>query len=449
MNDAIELKGVSYRYPERDEYALEDLNLTVGRGEFILLCGKSGSGKSTLCRLLNGLVPHYFGGRMEGKVKVDGLDTSFTTVSEMSAHVGFVFQDPESQIVMSRVENEIAFGLENLRLSQDDIKKRLTESATSLGVAHLLDRKTDELSGGEKQRVLLACILAMKPKILVLDEPTSQLDLPSRLNLYEILKRLNKQGMTIILVEHNIKEAKRHVSRIITMPQKTTAKQKIPPLKGDLLAPKPSRQSILQVEHLSGGYGKNRVIENVSLSLLGGQCLAVTGQNGSGKTTLIRHFMGLMKPQAGSVLVCGQDTRHVPPEKIAHCAAYLPQNPSDMLFCETVEEEVMFSLRHLGIEGDVDAILDQFNLYEHRRQYPRDLSVGEKQRLALAAVLVSRPKLLILDEPTRGIDDEARNTLVCTIRRMLKNACSAVIVTQDDELVAEVSSCRIHLGVDK
>ncbi len=445
--NAIELSNVSYRYAGEKEHALEDVSLSVGGGDFVLITGPSGSGKSTLCKMLNGLIPHHLGGTLSGSVRVDGLDTTEHPVNELSTHVGLVFQDPESQVVTSDVESEIAFGLENLMLGSGEIGERINWVSERLGIEHLLNRRTSELSGGEKQKVVLASMLALKPRILVLDEPTSQLDYESRTELFKLLKSLNSDGVTVVLVEHNLDGLECDWAYDLGSRQRTTPV--IHPVHEPSFTDS-SGEAVLVVSGLTGGYPSRTVLRDVSLKILKGECVAVTGANGSGKTTLVKHFNGLLKPIRGSVKAYGMDTSETPTEELARKIAHLPQNPSDMLFCDTAADELELTLKHLNLEGDVDSMLERFNLLRYKDTYPRDLSVGERQRLALAAVLISGPEMVVLDEPTRGIDSKSRETLVSLIREMLSDDKTVVVVTQDRRLVAEVASREIKVvnGVD-
>ncbi len=436
--EAVLVEGVDYRYPDARECALKGVDFKAGHGEYVLVEGPSGSGKSTLCRLLNGLIPHFWGGTLSGRVLVEGADTRGRGVAELSRQAGLIFQDPESQIIAATAEAEIAFGLENMRLPDDEIRERIAWAAGRLGAERLLGRRTAELSAGEKQRVVLASVLAMKPGILVLDEPSSQLDGEGRRMLYEAVGSLNRDGMTVILVDHN-EDARSRAGRVYEMG--------VSPRPPPAWAPRRDfGETLLEVEGLSGGYTGRPVLSDVGFQLRRGECLAVLGKNGSGKTTLLRHLNGLMKPTSGRVLVMGQDTRRVPTEKLARHIAYLPQNPQEMLFCDSGEDELRFTLRHLGKVGDVDGTLKRFGLYGLRGRYPRDLSVGERQRLALAAVLVAVPDIVVLDEPTRGMDREAKERLAAAVRTLTGEDKAVVLATHDERLADEIAASRLTLG---
>jgi energy-coupling factor transport system ATP-binding protein len=440
----VDIKKVSYRYPGRRDYALWDFSFKASEGEFILVEGPSGCGKSTLCRLLNRLCPDYFGGELKGSIHISQKDTKQLSIKDLSNHVGLVFQDPESQIVCQYVEGEIAFGLENQGLKPKEIEKRIQWITDKLGIKELLSRKTATLSGGEKQKIVLASVLAQKPGILVLDEPSSQLDPQARKDLFRLLHRLNTQGQTIILVEHNVSEAKKYAHRIFKMGSGKKAKTQ-----KNAHKKRPPGEPVLEVKGLQGGYKEKTVFEDVNISLRQGECLAILGKNGAGKTTLVKHFNGLLRPSSGSVKIAGGDIADVPTEKLARQVAYLPQNPQDMLFCDTVEQELEFTLKQLGLAKDKKKTLQRFGLKECANMYPRDLSVGQKQRVALAAVWVADPKLVVLDEPTRGIDSKARLGLATAINEMLCVGKAVVLVTQDHKLAGDLATKKLTMGARK
>jgi len=433
MDPLIEFRGVSYRYPDARTEALPKTNLKINHGEFILVDGPSGAGKTTLLKCISGLVPHYTGGVFSGRVTVDGLDTLKNPVEQIALSVGIMFQDPENQIACTKVENEIAFGLENARLPRSETGLRIRESAKAVGVDHLLERKTSELSSGEKQKVILSAILAMKPKVLLLDEPFSQLDPQNVKKLTTMLFRLNRnEGTTILLVDHNFRE-NRKVDRIMRLGPPKPANQRIS------VGPRcrtPTVKPIIKVSGLSCSYGRRRVLHKISLEVREGEFVSVAGPNGAGKTTLLKHLNGLLKPGEGTVLVCGTNTKNACTEELASKVGLLSQNPNDYLFCDTVEDELRFTLRNLNVAGDVGKTLLDTGLQNLRRSYPRDLSGGERQRVALASILVAQPKILVLDEPTRGIDSGSKKNLLRALERIRSRGGTIVLATHDLELAS-------------
>ena len=431
MASLVEFKDVTYYYPEAEKPALSSLNLTINEGEFVLIKGSSGCGKSTLLRCINGLVPHYSGGTFQGKVVVNGFNPLDYPVEEMSKHVGLLFQDPENQISCTRVVNEIAFGLENVNLLSEKIGERISEIASQLGIRHLLERKTNEISSGEKQKIVLASLLAMEPKILLLDEPSSQLDPESTVKLNKILFDLNEQNKTtIVLVEHDFTETHK-VDKIIDL-----GKAELPVNEKSRKQPGKRSDVILKASHIDFSYGKKKVLGDITLQVNSGEFVSIIGANGSGKTTLLKHFNGLLKPERGSILIDNQETRNIHVEELARTVGFLSQNPNDYLFCDTVADELNFTLRNLDIDGDVDSTLEKFDLIEHKNSYPRDLSGGERQRVALASILIAKPKIVVLDEPTRGIDSSSKKKLLEIFNWMKLNGKTIVVATHNMDLAS-------------
>jgi len=446
MKGIIRFDEVTYWYPEKEEPAVEDLSMQVEEGDFVLLYGSSGSGKSTVCRMLNGLVPKYSGGRMKGTVIVDGLITKNNTITKLSSKIGLVFQDPESQFVMDSVENELSFGLENRNSPPAEVKRRVDYAVQKLGISHLLARKTGELSSGEKQKVILASIISMNPKVLVLDEPTSQLDPQARREFIKLVAKISREdNLTVMMVEHNVDEAIGFADYVYDLDKKRRMSSKEFQKEHIKKDPKPKRKRakkghpVVSVRNLSKYLSGRKIINDVNLDVYNGECLAIMGRNGAGKTTLVKHFNGLLSPDEGSVKVFGMDTTKTPVEELARYVSYLPQNPSDMLFCDTVWEEVEFTLRQMGLKADVGSMLQRFDLLNHKDDYPRDLSVGEKQRVALASILISNPRMVVLDEPTRGIDAKSREAMMEIVRSMTAEGRTVVLVTQDEKLAAALA----------
>ena len=502
----IKIEGLTFCYSDAESPALRDINLEVQDGEFVLITGSSGGGKSTLARCLNGLIPHFYGGRIQGRVETQGLDVMKHSTKELATKVGMVFQDPENQLVAMDVEREVAFGLENLAFPRDLIAKRLEESLDTLGISALRHRSANELSGGEKQKVAIASVLALHPEVLVLDEPTSELDPKGAEEVLSIVARLNDElGITVILIEHRLDRVAQHADRLIVIHEGTivadgaprqvlsndeisnvgvglppiiklaqglrskgiaidntplTVKEgrfalcrvfqetkRVPSPKGKLAN---NGKPMIEVEKLWHVYPDGpAALKGVSLQICEGEFVAVMGRNASGKTTLVKHLNGLLKPSKGKVKVAGIDTRESTVAQMARKVGYVFQNPNDHLFADTVEEEIAFTLRNLGIkdtEEMIDRVLERFRLAQYRKQYPRSLSGGEKQRVALASVLVAQPRLLVLDEPTRGLEYRLKSELMRFLDEYRSEGNTVILVTHDVETVAEHSDRVILLS---
>ncbi|HEY65641.1 MAG TPA: ABC transporter ATP-binding protein, partial [Caldilineae bacterium] len=369
----ITFRSVTYQYPDTAHPVLGELSLQVEEGEFLLVIGPSGAGKSTFLRCINGLVPHFYGGRFNGQVRVAGRDPVAVGPRGMSDLVGFVFQDPEAQFVVDTVEDELAFAMENFALSQHLMRKRVEEALDQLDIAGLRHRRIDTLSGGEKQRVAIAAVLTLQPRVLVLDEPTSQLDPQAAEEVLIAVRQLNEDlGLTVVLSEHRLERVVQYADRVLYLPgdgrppildEPAAVLAQVdltPPLVtlgkalgwtplpltiksgrrfarhlGDLGAhlppavPRSRRQGepIVRVERVWYGYDDVPALADVSLDVRSGEFVAIMGRNGSGKTTLLKHLMGLLKPDRGQVMVAGLDTRRTSTHELARFVGYVPQYP--------------------------------------------------------------------------------------------------------------------------
>jgi energy-coupling factor transport system ATP-binding protein len=491
MQPLASLRGVTYSYPGTAQPALRDLDLDVVEGELLLVIGPSGSGKSTFLRLLNGLVPHFHGGTVTGSVRVAGLDPIEVGPGEMSGVVGLVFQDPEAQIVTEVVDDEIAFGMENLGWSRERMRRQIEEVCDALGISHLRGRRLSTLSGGERQRVAIAAVLALQPQLLVLDEPTSQLDPQSAEEVIDAVVKLNKDfGLTAVMSEHRLERVAQHADRIlqldangvyqIGLPREILATSPVaPPLvevarhmgwspvplsvkeARRFLQPTGSRSHevdiITEGAALSSGegielrdvtfaYSSREVLHKLNLEIGAGETVALLGRNGTGKTTLLKLALGLLKPHSGTVTVMGLDTRRVGLAEVGKRVGYVPQQPDSILFAETVEGEVEFTRRAHGLPPNGVTLLEDLGLSRYLLSDPRDLSVGERQRVALAAALAGEPGALVLDEPTRGLDYGQKENLVAILRAFRARGGLVLLATHDVELSAQVAGRVVILG---
>ena len=497
----ISFQNVSFSYPNAAKPAIKDISFTIDKGEMVLLTGVSGSGKSTLLRCINGLVPHFSGGSISGRISVDGHEPIKESPKSLCHVVGFVFQDPESQFIMDQVEDEIAFVLENFALPPGEIEKRIDKVLSILQLKDLRNRQINTLSGGEQQRVAIASVLALQPSILVLDEPTSQLDPQSAESLLYTLKDLNEnQNLTVILSEHRLEriipfcdriihlnhqgylKAQGHPTQVfqqinIEVPLIEAAKtlnwQSIPltinearqffqqqnhPITNNdnpiahtdetFPSEKNCYKTLIQVKNLNFSYNSVPVIRDINLDIKQGETVVLMGVNGAGKSTLLRCLVGLLRPQSGEILFAGKDIRNLSIADISREVAYLPQDPNMMLFADRVEDELWITLRNHRIQIPPitpQKLLSQLGLLEKAEQYPRDLSTGERQRVALGAVLVTKPQAILLDEPTRGLDYAAKKNLIELLKIWQLEDKAILLITHDVEFAAQVADSVIIL----
>jgi energy-coupling factor transport system ATP-binding protein len=420
------LDRLSYWYPGGENPALDRVSLAIDAG-LTVVAGPSGGGKSTLLRVLNGLIPHFHGGRIGGAATVCGLDVVRTPTRRLALHVGFVFQDPERQSVYATVEREVAFGLESAAVPAGVMPGRVERALARSGAAHLALRRMATLSGGERQRVAIAAALALEPEILALDEPTSQLD-PDGVDLViAACLGLAAAGSAVIVSEHRLQRLLQAAGRMLVVERGRVAGGSA---RRSALKPPARRRPALEAWNLRGvtaGLGREPVLQGVDLAGGAGEVVALTGPNGGGKTTLLRCLAGLLRPLSGTV-----DRR---PGRVV----YLPQDPAALLYRPTVREEVELTLRRAGDREDPALILARLGLTNVAERYPRDLSSGERQRAALAAVLAGSPAVALLDEPTRGMDERARQALAGLIEELRDRGTAVVVATHDAELVTSVA----------
>ena len=482
----LQVENLTFSYRDREETAIREISFTANPGEVLLVAGASGCGKTTLVRCINGLIPRSYKGNMSGRVLVHGEDTAKWPLSRISQYIGTVLQDPERQILGSKVLNEVAFGLENLSMPRPEIITRADEALDFLQISHLRERETFSLSGGEKQKVALAGVLAMRPSILLLDEPLASLDPASAVETLEMVRMMADEGMAIVMIEHRVEDVLRiSPERVmfmdageirylgdldglnavvnyheIKLPAEVIiqrAAQDPPPtalnrLPGVDLAEAPSDEPLVKFEHVSFGYERDvPVLHDIDLTIRRGDVIAVLGPNGAGKTTFVKHAIGLLKPKSGRVLVNGKDTQKASVAEIASSLGYVFQSPSHMLFAQTVHEELAFGPTNLchaedEIEKEVMAALEIVNLVEYEQDPPLSLSFGQQKRVSIAAILAMRSRVLVMDEPTAGQDYKNYMNFMDSIIQM-PGFESILFITHDVDM-AVIYANRVLLVAD-
>ena len=424
------LTRLTYWYPGAATPALDAANLCV-EGGVTLVTGPSGGGKSTLLRIFNGLVPHFHGGRISGDARVAGLDVLDTPTRRLARSVGFVFQDPELQTVYDVVEREVAFALENLAIPARTIRDRVDEALHEAGARHLAGRRVRTLSGGERQRVAVASSLAPRPQLLVLDEPTSQLDPHGSALVLALVEQIAQGGRAVVISEHRVDQLIPIATSLVHVeagrtrsldPRRWKPAAAVRPVR----RPQPGDEA-WSLTGVTAGFAGRPVLQDVTLGGCRGEVLALSGPNGGGKTTLLRVIAGSLAPMSGRI------------ERRPGRTAYLPQNPAALLHRPTLRSEVELTLERAGDREPAGRIIDALGLTHAAERYPRDLSSGERQRAAIAAVLPGRPDLVLLDEPTRGMDEAARRALIALVMHLRDAGASIVIATHDAALQSAVA----------
>ncbi|WP_034869996.1 ABC transporter ATP-binding protein [Clostridium lundense] len=479
----INIDEVTFNYPECEKSALKDISLSVKEGELVLIVGPSGCGKSTLIRLLNRIIPDYYGGTLKGQVYIKDKKIEEFTNYDMVKTVGMVYQHPEKQIILQDVEREIAFGLENLNTDINIMKRNVSEVISLLGLNEIKDKQTTEISGGQKQRVAIASVVSMDPDIILFDEPISQLDPIAGEDVLNSIKKLNRDmGKTIILVEQRLDKCFHLADRIIFMeegriigegtpnniPKNIHKKYHLPNITyifkkaGRDVLPITVKQgrealnnlcfeeikndcksfsnSIMEVNKVNFEYEKgSKTLKNINFKLHKGEVMAVMGENGAGKSTLFKIICGLIDSYTGKVLIEGENLKKISIDKRIKKIGYLSQNPNDYFGRKTVFDEVGYTLENINEydEKRVNSVLELLDLTHLKDRNPRDLSGGEKQRTAIACTLVTDPDVLILDEPTRGMDSMAKENLGSIIKELSSRGKSIVLITHDADFAGD------------
>lgn len=468
--ELLQIENLTFRYPEAEKNALEGVSLSVREGEFLLLCGSSGCGKSTLLKLLKRELSPY--GEQSGTLLYGGKPLKEWDDRTAASEIGFVLQDPESQIVTDAVWHELAFGLESLGLETDAIRRRVAEMASYFGITDWFRKNTADLSGGQKQLLNLASVMVMRPKVLLLDEPTAQLDPIAAANFIGTLKKLNRElGLTVVLAEHRLEEVFPIADRVVLMeggqllaadrPAAMLSVFKKSPLYEGLPAamrifdelegqgpcpvtvregraflerfgneiaalplpqPRPRGEKAAELKEVWFRYDRTLpdVLRGLSLKLYRGEHLCLLGGNGAGKSTALGVLAGLKKPYRGKAKVEGK-------------VALLPQDPRTVFLEKTVEKDLQ-EVEKDGVK--IQKILEKLGLTEQIRRHPYDLSGGEQQKAALAKLLLTEPEILLLDEPTKGLDAAAKAVLAGILEALTQEGITVVTVTHDVEFAA-------------
>jgi energy-coupling factor transport system ATP-binding protein len=501
----LEFQNFCYTYPLQKKPVLNDVTFDLNQGEFCLLLGRSGCGKSTLALAINRIIPTMLAGKCEGSILVDGIDIKDKEVKDMSKIVSIVFQDPDRQLCNIEVKNEVAFGCENLLFEPDEIKERVKNSLEFIGLQGYDLKNVWDLSGGEKQRLAIASALALNPKILILDEPTSNLDPVGRKEIFQTIKKIRERiNCTILIVEHNLDELMPEIDRVLVMdegsiiynstPQKLldekgsymmnelglwlpqvsiiglkakeekhnipyipqTLNQALEIFKDNIRYEKSAEKIrekndvILCVQDLYHTYPDGtQALNGVNLEINKGDMVAIVGKNGSGKSTLALHFVGILKPTTGKVYVDGIDTTTASIPELVNKVTYVFQYPQHQFIEFSVFDEVAYSVKELPqneIEKRVNDMLLSLGLLDHREKHPTMLSMGQMRRLSVGAMLITQPDLVILDEPTFGQDRYNARMLMDYMRELNKSGKTVIFITHDMKLVAEYAEKLILMN---
>ncbi|MGN6171030.1 MAG: ABC transporter ATP-binding protein [Solirubrobacteraceae bacterium] len=478
----IDFESVTITYDGAQRPVLRDVSLHVVEGELCLVIGRTGAGKSTLLGAINGLVPHFTGGTLAGRVTVAGRDTATHPPRELADVVGVVGQDPIAAFVTDTVEEELAYGAEQLAIPPDVMRKRVEETLDLLGLAELRQRALHEISGGQQQRVAIGAVLTPHPRVLVLDEPTSALDPTAAEDVLAAITRLvHDLGVTVVLAEHRLERVVQYADTVIHLPGDGTAaagppaemlltatvappvvelgrlarwrplplsvrdaRRRAGPLRARLpLSPPPAAgvaagETALRARHIVVRYGEVAAVRGVDLALRGGEVSALMGRNGSGKSSLLWAIQGAGRRQGGAVEIDGRDPKELPPREARTLVALVPQTPSDLLYLNTVGAELAQADRESAGSTSQAAreLLDRLAPGIGDDAPPRDLSEGQRLSLVLAIQLRAAPRVVLLDEPTRGLDYGAKRALHTIVHRLAAERRSVVIATHDVEFVA-------------
>lgn len=476
----IQFKNFTYVYGNSNEAALQNISMLVHPGEFLLITGKSGCGKSTLAKCLNGLIPHFFSGNIEGCVELKGQKISECTIHQIGGMVGSIFQDPRSQFFTTNTTDEVAFGCQNMGLPRTDILQRVESAFTYLGIDHLKDKSIFKISSGEKQKVAIASCYAMGPDIFLFDEPSANLDLESTFHLASILGELKQAGRTIIVFEHRLFYLSGLYDRVIHMQDGRVAREltpeqaeslpsaelqrmglryfhfenPVPPPAHSLRNSFPDQSPSLEIQNLSFSYHHRRfgphpppgaVLTGISFKAHPGEVIGLIGENGAGKTTFSRVCCGLLRESAGKILLKGK--AHSAKQRLGKIY-FVVQDSDYQLFSDSVLNELKIGEGNPPSDAACERILSALDLWRLRDAHPASLSRGQKQRLTIAVALTSDAEILFFDEPSSGLDGDSLRSVAVLLGLLRQQGKTVFVVSHDYELL--ISACsrivKLHQG---
>ena len=472
MNSLIHVENFSYWYSNTEKPALKDLNLKINKGERILIVGPSGCGKSTLILCISGLIPHSYSiGKIKGNITVGSENLQSTPPYHLKNKVGVVLQNPSAQLFALKVKDEIAFGPQNLGLPPDEIKQRVYFALEAVEMEKFAEKPLTELSMGQQQRICIASMLAFRPAIMVFDEPTSNIDLKTSRKILELIDQIsNSHNITVIITEHRTKEVSKITERVIVLNNGEIAADDPQILKDITFCNKYGIQPIgvslyrslkaiknspktLEVNNLSFSYDGNTVLTNVSFSIFEKESVGIMGDNGSGKTTLALLLAGILKPKEGTIVIDGKPIEKYKRKETIRKIGLLLQNPDDNILTTKVSNEILYAPWIQRLSDDEKAIilrdiLDKMDLIEHRNKGSFKISYGERERVALSALLVSKPKILIFDEPTTG-QDYKHKRLFINLAQKLNETHTLITISHDLEFLSAISTRTLVLDNGK
>lgn len=443
MGIAIRLKEVSFKYDGAKENVLENINLTVEYGETVLLSGVSGEGKSTLLSIINGVIPYVNSGEFSGSVEIDGKDVTKLKLSERSKLIGTVLQNADEQIIYDLVNEEIAFGCENLNIASEEIDRRIERFTTLMQIEK--NAKTKTLSGGQKQRLITASTLAMEQKIIILDEPLANLDTHTAHILLKALRNLANSGYAVLIVEHRLDVVKNYIDKVMRIENKqlftstnindlNSGIKTIPHADGSLPG-----EVLIKGEKLFFAAGDRNIIDGLDIEIRAGERIVLLGENGCGKTTLMRMLARLNKPNDGALSQTITKSKKANSKWFSK-VGYVYQNPTYQLFMPTLLSEISFKAKS---EEMARKMINAFGLSGLEQRHPQSLSEGQKRRASIAAVCASEPTVLFLDEPTVGQDYENLCKTVETVNKINKNLGTSIVTVTHDKRCAGALADRV------